>query len=331
MSIALAHAGPSILAAFLASFVEFIEALTVILAVGSVRGWPGAFAGSGVALLILLAIVAVLGSALARIPLDAIRLAVGTLTLLFGMRWLCKAILRSARVIPLHDESVAFANETEAMRRRGKAGQRWDGAAFAAAFQITMLEGTEVVFIVIAIGAGGAGLLVPAGLGALAALLLVIVLGAAVHRPIASIPENTLKFAVGVLLSAFGSFWTGEGIGLEWPGVDWSILGLVVGFLIVALAAVPLSRARASRPPKAAPATQVGEMRWLKAILTEIYGLFVDDGRLAIAIMIWLGMAWLLLPRIELPSGAKGPILFAGLALVLAESALRRARDERTR
>jgi uncharacterized membrane protein len=108
-----------------------------------------------------------------------------------------------------------------------------------------MLEGAEVVFIVIAIGAGGTGLLIPASLGAMAALLVVVALGLAVHRPLASIPENTLKFAVGVLLSSFGTFWVGEGLGFEWPGADWSLLGLVAGFLLVALFAVPASRARA--------------------------------------------------------------------------------------
>lgn len=245
ISIEWTHAGPSILAAFLASLVEFVEALTVVLAVGSTRGWRGALAGSGFAVLILLAIVSVVGTALTRIRLGAIQLVVGTLLLLFGMRWLRKAILRCAGVIPLHDEQAAYAKEIEALRRLGGSARRWDQIGFAASFQITMLEGTEVVFIVIAIGAGGPGLLVPASLGALAALLLVITLGLLVHRPLASIPENTLKFAVGVLLSSFGTFWVGEGVGFEWPGADWSLLGLVAGFLLIALCAVSASRARA--------------------------------------------------------------------------------------
>jgi uncharacterized membrane protein len=245
MSIMWAHAGPTILAAFLASLVEFVEALTVVLAVGSVRGWRGALSGTGVALLVLLVLIAVLGTALTRVPLDVIQLVVGALLLLFGMRWLRKAILRAAGVIPLHDETAAFAKETEAMRKLGGGGG-WDKVGFATAFQITMLEGTEVVFIVIAVGAGGSGLLLPASLGALAALLLVVILGIALHRPLATVPENTLKFTVGVLLSAFGCFWMGEGMGLEWPGADWSILGLSVGFLAFALLAVPMCRARAA-------------------------------------------------------------------------------------
>ncbi|MBV8428991.1 MAG: hypothetical protein JOZ88_17280, partial [Hyphomicrobiales bacterium] len=119
---------------------------------------------------------------------------------------------------------------------------RWDKVAFFASFKITMLEGIEVVFIVVAMGAGGAGLLLPASLGALAALALVVALGVLVHRPLATIPENTLKFVVGVLLSAFGTFWVGEGFGVAWPGEDWSILGLIAGFLGVAWIAVALCR-----------------------------------------------------------------------------------------
>lgn len=253
LNIAWSHAGPSALAAFLASLVEFVEALTVILAVGSVRGWRGALSGAAVALAVLLAIIVVLGAALTRIPLDLIQLVVGALLLMFGLRWLRKAILRAAGVIPLHDETAAFAKETDAMRRLGGGGG-WDRVAFGAAFQITMLEGTEVVFIVIAIGAGGAGLLIPASLGALAALLVVVLLGLAIHRPLANVPENALKFVVGVLLSAFGSFWVGEGIGLDWPGTDWSILGLIAGFLIIAWAAIPLCRSQAAQ--RLAPAEE---------------------------------------------------------------------------
>ena len=195
----------------------------------------------------LLLIILSLGTALTRIPLDAIQLAVGALLLLFGLRWLRKAILRSAGLIPLHDEAAAFAKSTAAMQGHGRAAG-WDGIAFGAAFQITMLEGIEVVFIVVAVGAGGAGLLLPASLGALGALLLVGLLGLVVHRPLSRIPENGLKFVVGVLLSAFGSFWFGEGIGVAWPGADWSILALVAGFFAVAVLAVPLCRALAGRP-----------------------------------------------------------------------------------
>jgi uncharacterized membrane protein len=228
-------------ASFLASMVECVEALTVVLAVGSVRGWGSALAGAGAALGVLAAIVIALGPALARIPLNLIQLGVGTLLLLFGMRWLRKAILRSAGLIPMHDEEAAYAKEAAAMRKAGAVGG-FDKLAFAASFHITMLEGTEVVFIVIAIGAGGVGLWMPASVGAVAALLLVAGLGVVLHRPLARVPENTLKFAVGVLLSAFGSFWVGEGMGVGWPGGDWAIPVLIAGWLMVALAAVTLAR-----------------------------------------------------------------------------------------
>jgi len=237
------HAGPSLVAAFLASLVEFVEALTVVLAVGVVRGWRPALLGTGFGLAVLFLLVIVLGPALARIPLDIVQLVVGALLLLFGLRWLRKAILRAAGVIPLHDEAQAFAAETALLRQGAVSGDAWDWVAIAAAFKIVMLEGIEVVFIVIAIGAAG-GLLLPASIGAAAALLLVILLGLVLHRPLASIPENTLKFVVGVLLSAFGTFWVGEGIGAAWPESDWSILALIVGFLVLALVMVPLCRAR---------------------------------------------------------------------------------------
>lgn len=242
MSTDWAHAFPSLLAAFLASLVEFVEALTIVLAVGSVRGWRGAIGGSLAAVLVLLALVAVLGPALTRIPLDLVRLGLGGLLLLFGMRWLRKAVLRAAGVIALHDEAAAYARATAAFAGGGGVLSGWDRVAVSTAFQITLIEGAEVVFIVVAVGAGG-GLLLPAGLGALAALLLVVALGLALHRPVSMIPENALKFLVGVLTCAFGTFWVGEGMGFAWPGADWSLPALNLGFLLVALAAIRLCRA----------------------------------------------------------------------------------------
>jgi len=232
------HAGPTMLAAFLASLVEFIEALTVVLAVGAVRGWKGALGGTGLALILLLVIVLALGPALTHIPLDWVQLGVGTLLLLFGLRWLRKAILRSAGVLALHDEDKLYREEVASLSRFARATKGWDRVAVASAFKITMVEGIEVVFIVIAMGAAGGGLLLPASIGAIAALLLVVALGLVLHKPVSTIPENTLKFTVGLLLSSFGSFWIGEGAGIDWPGADWSLLGLLLAFLIAAMAAV---------------------------------------------------------------------------------------------
>jgi uncharacterized membrane protein len=243
-----------LVAAFLASLVECVEALTVVLAVGSVRGWPSALAGAAAALAALAAIVAALGPALTRIPLHLIQLVVGAMILLFGLRWLRKAILRAAGLIPLHDEQAAYTKNAAALRAGRGGGVRrargLDKLAFAAAFNITMLEGTEVVFIVIALGAGGTGLLLPASLGAVAALLVIAALGFALHRPLARVPENTLKFVVGVLLSGFGTFWVSEGAGLRWPGPaaanpDLAIPLLMAAYLGVALWLVPVCRAGA--------------------------------------------------------------------------------------
>lgn len=236
------HMGPTIAAAFLASLVEFVEALTVVLAVGAVRGWRDALIGSAAATLVLLCLIAILGSALTRIPLDVVQLAVGTLLLLFGMRWLRKAILRAAGILAMHDEAAIYIRQEDALRQIGSSSGGWDKVAFATAFKITMLEGIEVVFIVIALGAGGTGLLLPASFGAFAALVVVVALGIVVHRPLSRIPENTLKFVVGVLLSAFGTFWIGEGFGFAWPGQDWSILALIASFLVVAAITVSACR-----------------------------------------------------------------------------------------
>jgi uncharacterized membrane protein len=245
-----AHIGPAVTAAFLASLVEAVEALTIVLAVATVRGWRpaglGALAGLGSLALIVMG----LGPLLDRVPLQLLQLAIGVLLLLFGMRWLRKAILRAAGVIPLHDEAMAFAAETAELREQARRHvARLDGLAALTSFKAVLLEGLEVVFIVIAVSAGR-GLLVAASAGALAACLLVAGVGFVVHRPLARVPENTLKFAVGVMLSAFGMFWTGEGLGVAWPGADLAIIAFAALFLAAGLAAVVLAR-RAS--PEAAP------------------------------------------------------------------------------
>lgn len=237
----LGQAGAAMLAAFLGSAVECVEALTVILAIGFQRGWRGALMGAAAALALLLLILGTLGAALSTIPLGLIQLVVGACLVLFGLRWLRKAILRAAGIIKLHDEAALFAEQTAALGR-GPRSRGLDGVAITGAFNIVMLEGIEVVFIVIAIGSGAPGLLPPAALGAVAALILVILLGLALHRPIATLPENAMKFVVGTLLSAFGTFWVGEGIGVAWPGGDLAAIGLVLLYGAVALLCVRLCR-----------------------------------------------------------------------------------------
>ena len=233
-----AHAGTAILAAFLASLVEFVEALTIVLAVGTTRGWRSALIGAGAGALFLTVLTLAVGPALQRIPLTILQLVIGVLLLLFGMRWLRKAILRATGVIGLHDEAAIYAEETAVLGQSGSA--TIDRIALATSFKAVTLEGLEVIFIVIATGAGG--LLAPAAAGAALAGVLVILAGVAVRRPLARVPENTLKFAVGVLLSAFGVFWVGEGLRYQWPGDDLALLALVGGFTASALFAVAAFR-----------------------------------------------------------------------------------------
>jgi uncharacterized membrane protein len=244
------HFGSAVTAAFLASLVEAVEALTIVLAVAVVRGWRPAGFGALAGLAVLAVVVAGFGPLLDRVPLHFLQLAIGVLLLLFGMRWLRKAILRAAGVIALRDEARAFASETAELREQAQRHEaRLDWLAGVASFKAVLLEGLEVVFIVIAVSAGGK-LLVPVGVAALVACLLVAAIGIAVHRPLARVPENALKFAVGVLLSSFGLFWTGEGLGVAWPGSDFAIVAFAALFLVTGLAAVAvLGRDKATAVP----------------------------------------------------------------------------------
>jgi uncharacterized membrane protein len=232
--IAFSHANTALVASFLASLVECVEALTIVLAVRIVRGWRPALGGTAIALLLLAVLVALFGPTLSLIPLAGLQVAIGVLLVLFGMRWLRKAVLRAAGNIPMHDEAAVYSSELEALRGRTGAMAGWDVIAIATSFKAVMLEGTEVVFIVIALGAVG-NALVPASIGAIAAAILVAAIGLMLHRPLARVPENALKMAVGIMLSSFGTYWLGEGYGLAWPGADLAILGLIAGFAAAAL------------------------------------------------------------------------------------------------
>src|ERR1700732_1768185 len=239
---ALSTAAPAVSAAFLASIVEGVEPSPIVPAVATLRGWRPAALGTTAGLGLLAAIVLLLGPLLDRVPMTALQLAIGIMLLLFGMGWLRKASLRAAGVIPLHDEDAIFAAEAAELTEQERRRQRNLGwAAGVTAFKAVLLEGLEVVFIVIAVGAGR-GLLVPASLGALAACALVLAIGAIVHRPLSRVPENTLKFAVGVILCTFGVFWTGEGLGIAWPGGDLMILAFGAAFLLVGLGAAAVVR-----------------------------------------------------------------------------------------
>ncbi|MDI5962748.1 COG4280 domain-containing protein [Streptantibioticus silvisoli] len=232
-----------VLSVFLACAVEAVEALTIVLAAGTTRGWRSPLIGTGAALAVLAVVVGALGPAVGRVPLQPLRLVVGALLLVFGLQWLRKAILRAAGHKALHDEDRIYRERAAAARTAGGGGRAFvpDWYGFTMAFKGVLLEGLEVVFIVITFGAvqGRIGL---AALGAAAAVLLVTAVGLLVRAPLARVPENTLKFAVGVLLTAFGLFWSVEGTGARWPGSDLALLALVPGTLAVALVCVTALR-----------------------------------------------------------------------------------------
>jgi len=232
------------LSVFLACIVEAVEALTVVLAVGVTRGWRWSSYGvlAGVAALVV--IVAALGPALTVIPLQVLRLVVGALLLVFGLQWLRKAILRASGRKALHDEAATFAAQTEAARaEEAPPAAGVDAYAFSLCFKAVLLEGLEVVFIVLTFGAN-AGRIPLAALGAVAAIVVVTAAGFLVRGPLSRVPENQLKFVVGVLLASFGMFWAGEGAGVVWPGADAALVALIAFTAVTATAYTVLLRAR---------------------------------------------------------------------------------------
>jgi uncharacterized membrane protein len=241
------------LGAFLACAVEMVEALTIVLGVGTVRGWRSTLIGVGAATLVLAVLTAALGPALQRIPIDDLRLLVGALLLVFGLQWLRKAILRSSGYKPLHDEDEAFRREraeAEAAGSERRAGLDW--YSFTIAFKGVLLEGLEVVFIVITFGSAQ-GRLDVAIVAAVVALVVVVVAGVLARGPLQRVPENTIKFAVGLLLTTFGTFWSVEGLGwfsageerLRWPGGDLALPVLLAAWCVLAWATIRLVAPRA--------------------------------------------------------------------------------------
>ena len=230
-------------ATFLACAVEMVEALTIVLAVAVTRGWRSVRLGAFAALGVLAVVVAVLGSALTRLPLDALRVVVGFLLLALGLQWLRKAILRAGGLVPLHDESAIFEREVAETMEHSAATGRVDWYAFTLSFKGVFLEGLEVAFIVVTVGSAHHD--VPAAAAAaLAALVAVTAVGVAVHRPLTRVPENAMKFTVGVMLTSFGTFWGAEGAGAHWPGSDAALLVLLLLYTALGLAAVEAIRRR---------------------------------------------------------------------------------------
>lgn len=233
----------SALSAFLASLVEFVEALTIVLVVGITINWKSALYGTAAAFAVLVVLVAVFGTALVLfIPIEALRLIIGVILVLFGLKWLKKAILRYSGLKALHDEEAIYEEEIRLLRARGEsiAKDKVDGFGFTTAFKSVLLEGLEVAFIVITFGSSAAqsnqqksASLLWATIGAFAAGVVVVVLGILIRGPLTKIPENSLKFIVGIMLTTFGTFWAGEGLGIEWPFKDVFLLVLVAAWLLV--------------------------------------------------------------------------------------------------
>jgi uncharacterized membrane protein len=245
----------TIVSSFLASAVEFVEAVTIVLAVGVTRQWRSTLIGVLAACLSLALLVAVFGTALAvLVPIGVLRLVVGGFLVIYGLQWLTKAVLRAGGAKAKHDETALYAGHVaELVGEPPVPATGMDWISFTVAFKGVLLEGLEVAFIVVTFGAS-ADLLGPAVLGATLAGILVVIVAVIVHRPLARVPENAMKFVVGVMLTGFGTFWSGEGVGIAWPGEDLAILALLAGYLLVALAGVLLVRAGIERADRIAAA-----------------------------------------------------------------------------
>jgi uncharacterized membrane protein len=222
---------------FLACAVEAVEVLTIVLAVGATRSWSSALSGAGAASLLLAGIIAALGPAITALPLDLLRLVVGGFLLVFGLQWLRKAILRAAGLKAKHDERATYELEASAARGAGAPRAGFDGYSFAVALKGVLLEGLEVAFIVLTFGANQHRVGLAAAVAGLA-VLLVVLAGVAARAPLARVPENTMKFAVGVMLSSFGMFWGAEGAGADWPGGEGALLVIVPCLLLIAVVIV---------------------------------------------------------------------------------------------
>lgn len=220
--------------AFIGSLVEFVEAYTIVLAIGVTRGWRAPLLGAAAAVVTLGVLVAIFGVTLVNVIDEHLfELVVGTLLLLFGLKWIRKAILRYAGIVAIHDEELIFQREVAELKAQGQSLDRFDWIGFLASYKAMLLEGLEVAFIVIALGAAGTDELLAATIGASAAFVVVGALGAVIRAPLSRVPENTLKFTVGVMLCTFGVFWAAEGFGVEWPGEALALFPIFGAFVLL--------------------------------------------------------------------------------------------------
>jgi uncharacterized membrane protein len=237
--------------AFVASLVEFVETLTIVLAVGASRGWRSALAGTAAGVVVLVLLIAAFGPALGNAPLQAIRIVLGALLCIFGLRWLRKASLRYAGAIPMSDETLRFAHATAQLSDHARPAPI-DGTGVVTALDGVVVEGLEVVFIVVAVGATSNSLGL-AALGAAVAGLIVVALAIVLREPLARVPANTLKFAVGLTLASIGTLWLGEGLGIPWPSDDVCLFGIGAAYFAASAVGIGMRRrfvnSRAQRAP----------------------------------------------------------------------------------
>ena len=296
--------GLVVFATFLAAGVEWVEALTIVLAVGVVKSWRTALLATAAALGVLAVLVFVFGFAITSyVSIATVRTLVGIGLLLFGLGWLYKAILRSSGLKALHDEGAAFEEAREEVMTHGN--------AFGTAFGGVFLEGLEVVFIVVALG--GLKSQAAAVAGALLSLLVVCIAGVFVRHPLTRVPENTLKYAVGVMLTSFGTFFAGEGLGVNWWNGDVVLLPMIAGYAVASLLFVQYLRRRQDLQ-----LGQIALLRPLRAAVLEVWGLFVTDGTLAIFAVAALLFVAVFIDRFSGQRSAAGWVLVAGILLAIA-------------
>jgi Ca2+/H+ antiporter, TMEM165/GDT1 family len=300
-----------LLATALAAGVEWVEALTIVLAVGLFKGWRSAFVGMAVGFVALAVLVAVFGFTItSRVSIDAARTVVGVFLLLFGLKWLHKAILRSSGLKSVHDEAKVFEETKERLTATVSVSSGLDRAGVTTALSGVFLEGLEVVFIVVALG--GLQDIPSAIIGALAALVIVAGAGIAFRHPLTRVPENAMKYVVGIMLTSFGTFFSGEGIGVHWWGNDLSLLILVAAYGLASLAFVWYLR-RPGRPTSSRGAVE----RTLRAIGLELWGLFVDDGAIAVVAVLALLAVALFVQHQGDAHGIAGIVLIAGVLIAV--------------
>jgi uncharacterized membrane protein len=315
-----------LVATFLAAAVEWVEALTIVLAVGTTKGWRPALTGMTGGLLALLALVAVFGVTLtARVPVSSARTIVGIFLLLFGLRWLHKAILRSSGLVSLHDEARIFDRTRAQLASSAQGGRgQLDWVGTTTSFNGVFLEGLEVVFIVVALG--GVNALPAAVIGAVASLIVVAGAGVALRHPLTRVPENAMKYVVGIMLTSFGTFFAGEGIGVHWWMNDLSLLPLIAAYLLVSFIFVRVLR---STPGAAWP--EIRALRAMRAVAAEVWGLLVDDGPMATVAIVALLACAVFVDHVAGQQELAGPLLVVGIVLAVAISLADAARQHRQR